>query len=122
MAKLSSSRDGCLYGPWRVRNCWEYINAVVLLAGDILAQLSTADDAKSGFVVFLISLAVFGFVNLHDLAAQMAGVDFRSSVMWSDTRIVLVEFGAPLFHSLGFLLTVLTLALLLAQVYVIKAS
>lgn len=95
------------------RNRWEYINAGLhILAGGILAQLSPAGDTKSGLVVILISLAIFAVVNRHDLAAHMAGVDFRWSVILSDTQLVLVECAAPLFHSVA----------LLAQVYMIKAS
>ncbi|XP_074319795.1 uncharacterized protein LOC141656694 isoform X2 [Silene latifolia] len=51
----------------------------------------------------------YGFyaVNLHDLVAHLAGVDYRFSLMEFDNQLALVEFAVPFVQSLGCLLSFL---------------
>ncbi|XP_077228769.1 polypyrimidine tract-binding-like protein [Tasmannia lanceolata] len=121
MVKLSTARESRLYGPRRVRNRWELINAglyvfaTILLMGGFAAQLSTSGDAKSGLFVILIALALLTVVNLHDLVAHVAGIDYRWPLMWSDTQLALVEFAVPLVQALGSILTFLGIVFLLVK-------
>ncbi|KAK9672510.1 hypothetical protein RND81_12G104900 [Saponaria officinalis] len=111
MVKLASARESRLYGPRLVKNRSEYMNAglyvfatVVLLMG-FVAQLSR--EPKSGLVILLIGLGLMIGVNLHDLVAHLAGIDYRLGLMEYDTQLALVEFGVPLVQSLGSLLSFL---------------
>ncbi|KAK9103836.1 hypothetical protein Sjap_021090 [Stephania japonica] len=106
MVKLATVRDCRLYGPWSERNRWEYINAGVYMFGTIvllvgfLCELSES-AAKPGLVVLLISLVIVSLVNVHDLFAHFAGIDFRLPLMRFDWQLGLVEFGVPFVQILG---------------------
>ncbi|XP_068644525.1 uncharacterized protein [Aristolochia californica] len=121
MVKLATARESRMYGPRRVRNRWEYTNAglylfaTVLLIGGLAAQFSDAGDSKSGLVVILIALGVTTVVNLHDLTAHVAGIDYRWSLMKYDLQLALVEFAVPCVHALGSILIFLGIGLLLVQ-------
>ncbi|KAG9448332.1 hypothetical protein H6P81_014460 [Aristolochia fimbriata] len=121
MVKLATAREIRMYGPRRAKNQWEYINAglylfaTVILVGGLAAQFSEAGDSKSGLVVILIALGILTFVNLHDLTAHMAGIDYRCSLMEYDLQLALVEFAVPSVHALGSILNFVGIGLLLLQ-------
>ncbi|CAI9092514.1 OLC1v1027770C1 [Oldenlandia corymbosa var. corymbosa] len=108
MVKLASARESRMYGPRLSRNRLEYINAglyvfasIVLLSG-FAAQFSS--EPKSGLVLLLIALAIFTIVNVHDLMAHLAGIDYRFTLMEYDMQLAVVEFAAPLVLTLGTIL------------------
>lgn len=108
MVKLASAREFRTYGPGLTRNRYEYINAglylfaTVILCSGFVAQLSP--EARSGLVVLLIALTIIIFVNLHDILAHFAAIDFRSSLLPFDLQLLFVEFAAPVVQILGSLL------------------
>jgi len=108
MVKLASAREFRTYGPCLTRNRYEYINAglylfaTVILCSGFVAQLSP--EARSGLVVLLIALTIIIFVNLHDILAHFAAIDFRLSLLPFDLQLLFVEFAAPVVQILGSLL------------------
>ncbi|KAL5989280.1 hypothetical protein ACLOJK_010170 [Asimina triloba] len=120
MVKLDSARESRLYGPRLYRNRAEYVNAglyviaCVLLILGFAAQLSVA-DMNSGLVLLLAALAMVALVNVHDLVAHMAGIDFRCSLLGLDTQLALVEFAVPLLQAVGALLFFLAILFLFLQ-------
>ncbi|OVA01939.1 hypothetical protein BVC80_9079g80 [Macleaya cordata] len=109
MVKLASARECRLYGSGLTRNRFEYINAglyvfatVILLCG-FVAQLSRI-SAKPGLVILLIALMLIMMVNVHDLFAHMAGIDYRLQLMGYDIQLALVEFAVPIVLALGSLI------------------
>lgn len=120
MVKLASARDFRTYGPGLTRNRFEYINAglylfaTIVLVSAFASQLSS--EARSGLVLFLISFGFILLVNLHDLFAHLAGIDFRLPLMSFDLQLFFVEFAVPVLHVLGTLLSFLGILFLLIQV------
>jgi hypothetical protein len=109
MVKLVSVRKTRLYGPGSWRDWWEYVNAfvyfvatIVLLGGCIM--LLPGRSTKLGLILALVALALFVIVNLHDLIAQLAGFDFRLSLLWLDPQLALIEILAPLVQVIGSIL------------------
>ncbi|KAK9291621.1 hypothetical protein L1049_019570 [Liquidambar formosana] len=108
MVKLASARESRMYGPRPARNRAEYINAAlylfatVLLLGGFVAQLSV--EPKPGLVLLLIGLALIIVVNLHDLMAHLAGIDYRLRLMEYDAQLALVEFAVPIVQTVGSIL------------------
>ncbi|MCL7027786.1 hypothetical protein MKW94_027161 [Papaver nudicaule] len=106
MVKLASARECRLYGSGIKRNRFEYINAglyvfaTLLLVCGFVAQLSSV-VAKSGLVVLLIGLVLVMVVNIHDLFAHMAGIDYRLQYFGFDTQLALVEFAVPVVQAFG---------------------
>ncbi|CAH9110487.1 unnamed protein product [Cuscuta epithymum] len=105
MVKLATARDCRTYGPGASRNRSEYINAglylfstIVLLCG-FAAELSR--EPKSGLVLLLFALVLVAVVNIHDLVAHLAGIDYRICLFAYDPQLALIEFAAPLMHILG---------------------
>ncbi|XP_057950445.1 uncharacterized protein LOC131145418 [Malania oleifera] len=119
MVKLASARESRLYGPRLARNRSEYTNAglyvfaVVVFIGGFAAQLSR--EPKSGLVLLLIALALIIAVNLHDLVAHLAGVDFRLPLVEFDLQLALVEFAVPVVQAVGSLLVFLGVLFLFIQ-------
>lgn len=87
--------------------------SVVLLCG-YASQLTR--EAKSGLVLFLIGLAVITAVNLHDMIAHFAGIDYRFRLMEFDLQLGLVEFAVPFVQAIGCLLMFVAILFLLLQV------
>ncbi|KAL4204156.1 hypothetical protein AMTRI_Chr01g130740 [Amborella trichopoda] len=121
MVKLASARENRLYGPPPSHNRWEYINAglyifcsILLLIGCLLELFSGV--SRSALVILLISVVLMAAINMHDLFAHLAGIDFRLSLIGGDKQIALVEIGAPLIQMLGSILTFLGLLFLVIQV------
>ena len=120
MVKLASAREMRQYGPWRVRHRSEYMNAglyvfsTVVLEMGFFAQLSK--EPKSGLVLLLIAFALIVAVNLHDLLAHLAGIDYRLPLMEYDTQLALVEFAVPVVQALGSLLSFLGILFIFIQV------
>lgn len=109
-----------MYGPRLGKNRAEYMNAglylfatVVLLCG-FAAELSS--EPRSGLVILLIALGLIFIVNVHDLIAHLAAIDFRFSMMEFDIQLALVEFAVPLVQALGSLLLFLGIFFLFIQV------
>lgn len=123
MVKLVSARDFRAYGPRAARSRAEYINAglylfatVLLLAG-FVAQLSR--EAKSGLALILLAAALIMIVNLHDLFAHLAGIDFRLPLLVQyDAQLLFVEFAVPILQAIGSLLLMLGALFLLIQVWI----
>ncbi|KAJ4825508.1 hypothetical protein Tsubulata_027598 [Turnera subulata] len=105
MVKLASARETRMYGPRLARNRAEYMNAglyvfaTLVLMGGILAQFSR--EPRSGLVLILIAVALIIVVNVHDLIAHLAGIDYRLPLMGFDTQLALVEFAVPVVQALG---------------------
>ncbi|XP_039123672.1 uncharacterized protein LOC120260309 isoform X1 [Dioscorea cayenensis subsp. rotundata] len=120
MVKLATSRECRAYSLRRSRNRWEYINAAlyvfaaVLLLGGSAAQFSS-QDAKSGLVILLIGITTVALVNVHDLVAHLAGIDYCLSLAALDVQLLLVEFAVPLVHLLGSILFFLSILFFFIQ-------
>ncbi|RCV16299.1 hypothetical protein SEVIR_3G129300v4 [Setaria viridis] len=120
MVKLATAREARLYGPALAVRRWEYINAGVyafaaLLLSAGLAALSAGGAARAGLAVAAAALAAVAAVNAHDLAAHLAGVDWRVGLARYDAQLGLVEFLVPALHAAGCALAVAGLALLVSQ-------
>lgn len=109
-----------MYGPRRGRNRAEYINAalyvfatIVLLCGFIFLLLN---EPEPGLVLLLIALGLVVLVNVHDLFAHLAGIDYWFPLMGFDPQLALVEFAVPFIQALGALLTFLGILFLFIQV------
>ncbi|KAK7353326.1 hypothetical protein VNO80_18771 [Phaseolus coccineus] len=111
MVKLASARDFRTYGPGLTKNRLEYINAGLYLIASILllsgltAQLSS--QPRSGLLLIIAALAFILLVNLHDLFAHLAGIDFQLHLMTFDLQLAFVEFAVPLLQMLGTFLALL---------------
>jgi polypyrimidine tract-binding protein 2 len=120
MVKLASARDFRTYGSGLTKNRYEYINAglylfaTVILCSGFVSQLSS--EARSGLVVILIALAIIIVVNLHDILAHFAGIDFRLSLMSFDLQLLFVEFAAPVVQIFGTILLSLAILFIFIQV------
>ncbi|RVW72288.1 Plastidial pyruvate kinase 4, chloroplastic [Vitis vinifera] len=119
MVKLASARESRLYGTRLARKRFEYINAglyvfatIVLLSG-FVSQLSR--DPKSGLALMMIGLGLLFVVNVHDLVAHMAGIDYRLGLMEFDLQLGLVEFSVPFVQAMGYLLSFLGILFLFLQ-------
>ncbi|KAL7183650.1 hypothetical protein ACSBR2_025938 [Camellia fascicularis] len=105
MVKLATARESRMYGPRQGRNRAEYINAglyvfaTIVLWSGFAAQLS--NEPVSGLVLLLIGLGLIVVVNVHDLIAHLAGVDYRLSLMGFDAQLALVEFAVPVVQAVG---------------------
>ncbi|XP_009788724.1 uncharacterized protein LOC107830290 [Nicotiana tabacum] len=108
MVKLASAREIRMYGPRLTRNRFEYINAglymfsTILLVGGFAAQFSK--EPLSGLVLLLLALGEIIVVNVHDLMAHLAAIDYRFLLLGFDPQLALVEFAVPVVQSLGTLL------------------
>ncbi|XP_078438730.1 polypyrimidine tract-binding-like protein [Wolffia australiana] len=117
MVKLATAREFRSYGTRQARHRCEYINAglyifaAILLSGGFLAQFSAA-SSSSGLAILLISLAIFAFVQAHDLAAHLAGIDFRLSLLFLDLQLAFVEIAVPAVEFLGSVLAFVAFLLL----------
>jgi hypothetical protein len=106
MVKLASVRDTRLYGPAGSKDVWEDVNAfgylvaaLLLTAGTVL--LFPGYNAKGGLWLILVAVVIIALVNLHDLYAQVAGVDFRPSLATLDSQLVAIEIAAPIVQTIG---------------------
>ncbi|MCD9640455.1 hypothetical protein HAX54_025760 [Datura stramonium] len=119
MVKLASAREIRMYGPRLTRNRFEYINAglymfaTMLLMGGFAALFSR--EQLSGLALLLIALAVIIVVNVHDLVAHLAGIDYRFLLLGFDPQLALVEFAVPVVQSVGTLLYFLGILFLFTQ-------
>ncbi|KAF7131947.1 hypothetical protein RHSIM_Rhsim09G0204100 [Rhododendron simsii] len=119
MVKLASARECRMYGPRRGRNRAEYINAalyvfatIVQLCGFVFLLLN---EPEPGLVLLLIALGLVVVVNVHDLLAHLAGIDYWFPLMGFDPQLGLVEFAVPFAQALGALLTFLGILFLFIQ-------
>ncbi|XP_030532188.1 uncharacterized protein LOC115742191 [Rhodamnia argentea] len=119
MVKLASAREIRTYGPRLARNRSEYVNAglylfaTIVLLGGFLAELS--QEPKSGLVILLIAVGIIALVNVHDLAAHLAGIECRLSLVACDGQLGLVELAVPIVQALGSLLVFLGILFLFLQ-------
>ncbi|KAK1361173.1 Polypyrimidine tract-binding protein-like protein 2 [Heracleum sosnowskyi] len=120
MVKLATARDSRMYGPRQSRKRSEYMNAglyvfaTILLVVGFATQLSLKEQ-KIGVVFVLIGLFIIAIVNIHDLIAHLAGIDYCLALMEYDMQLALVEFAVPLLQSLGTLLSFLAILFLFIQ-------
>ncbi|CAL4901559.1 unnamed protein product [Urochloa decumbens] len=120
MVKLATAREARLYGPALSVRRWEYANAgayaaAALLLAAALAALCAGGAAMAALAVAAVALAAVAVVNAHDLAAHLAGVDWRVGLARYDAQLGLVEFLVPALHAAGCALAVAGLALLVSQ-------
>ncbi|CAK7324115.1 unnamed protein product [Dovyalis caffra] len=121
MVKLASARESRMYGPRIASNRAEcmnaelYVFATIVLIGGFVAQLS--NEPKLGLALLLIALLGIVVVNLHDLVAHLAGIDYRLPLMGFDTQLALVEFAVPVVQALGASLSFLGILFLFIQEY-----
>ncbi|VFQ73034.1 unnamed protein product [Cuscuta campestris] len=80
-------------------NAGLYVFSTIVLLCGFAAELSR--EPKSGLVLLLIALLLVAAVNLHDLLAHLAGINYRLWLFGYDLQLALVEFAAPLLHILG---------------------
>jgi hypothetical protein len=106
MVKLASVRETRAYGPPGAKDIWEDINAfgyliaaLLLTAGSVL--LLPGYNTTAGLWLILVGLVFVLVVNLHDLYATLAGVDFRPALVTLDPQLGLIEILAPLVQALG---------------------
>lgn len=124
MVKLASARETRMYGPRLARNRSEYMNAglyvfaTILLMGGFVAQFST--EPKSGLALLLIGFVIVMIVNMHDLIAHLAAIDYRLPLMEFDMQLALVEFAVPLVYTIGTLLLFLATLFLFIQVITLE--
>ncbi|KAL3570614.1 hypothetical protein D5086_027863 [Populus alba] len=110
-----------MYGPMLARNKGEYMNArlcvfaAIVLVGGFVAELSK--EPKPGLVLLLIAQLLIIVVNLHDLVAHLAGIDYRFPLLGFDTQLALVEFAVPVVQASGALLSFLGILFLFIQEY-----
>ncbi|CAH8272062.1 unnamed protein product [Arabidopsis lyrata] len=104
MVKLATAREIRTYGPRLGRSRAEYINAglylfatVALIGGFTATGFSW--EPRSGLVLILLALVLITAVNVHDLVAHLAGIDYR--LMEYDLQLGLVEFAVPLVQIAG---------------------
>ncbi|KAJ6764830.1 hypothetical protein OIU74_023661 [Salix koriyanagi] len=90
-----------------------YLLATIVLIGGFVAELSK--ETKPGLALLLIALLLIAVVNLHDLVAHLAGIDYRFPLMGYDTQFALVEFAVPVIQALGALLSFLGILFILIQ-------
>ncbi|EFJ32669.1 hypothetical protein SELMODRAFT_270578 [Selaginella moellendorffii] len=119
MVKLVSSRTARLYAPGGYRELLEGINgfiyvlgAVLILAG-LIFQLPSHENSKLGLILALTGSILIFLVNLHDLYAHLAGVDFKLELLKVDPQYILVEIAVPVVTALGSFLVFLGLLFLL---------
>ncbi|KAI7755275.1 hypothetical protein M8C21_002420 [Ambrosia artemisiifolia] len=119
MVKLSTARECRTYGPGLTRNRAEYMNAgvyvcstIMLICGFVLLLLR---QPKAGLVMVLIGLTLIVAVNVHDLVAHLAGIDYRLGLMEMDIQLPLVEVAVPVVQALGGVLLFLGIIFLLIQ-------
>ncbi|EFH48352.1 hypothetical protein ARALYDRAFT_489270 [Arabidopsis lyrata subsp. lyrata] len=106
MVKLATAREIRTYGPRLGRSRAEYINAglylfatVALIGGFTATGFSW--EPRSGLVLILLALVLITAVNVHDLVAHLAGIDYRLRLMEYDLQLGLVEFAVPLVQIAG---------------------
>ncbi|GMI71605.1 hypothetical protein like AT5G24130 [Hibiscus trionum] len=100
MVKLATARETRTYGPRLGRSRAEYMNAglylfstIVLISG-FAAEFSW--EPRSGLVLMLIASGLIILVNIHDLLAHLAGIDYRFTLMGSDPQLALRSDGSNL--------------------------
>ncbi|ESR35367.1 hypothetical protein KPL70_024917 [Citrus sinensis] len=119
MVKLASARETRMYGPRLTRNRAEYMNAglyvfaTIVLLGGFAAEFSR--EPKSGLVLLLIALALIMVINVHDLLAHLAGINYWFPLLGFDIQLALVEFAVPVVQTLGSLLFFLAILFLFIQ-------
>ncbi|KAG6391591.1 hypothetical protein SASPL_149347 [Salvia splendens] len=119
MVKLASAREARTYGSRVSRHRAEYMNAglyifaTILLAGGFVAQFS--GEPRSGLVLLLLGYFAVIIVNVHDLFAHLAAVDYRMSLMEYDLQLALVEFAVPLVYTIGTILLFVATLFLFVQ-------
>ncbi|GJW19486.1 hypothetical protein Tco_0026922 [Tanacetum coccineum] len=119
MVKLATARESRMYGPRLTRNRAEYMNAgvyvfstIVLVCGFVAMLLR---EVKVGLVMVMIGFIVIVVVNVHDLIAHLAGIDYRVGLMELDVQLPFVEIGVPVVQALGGVLLFLGIFFLLIQ-------
>ncbi|KAE8658570.1 Polypyrimidine tract-binding protein isoform 1 [Hibiscus syriacus] len=79
-----------------------------------MLKLASARESRIR-VLMLIALGLIILVNIHDLLAHLAGIDYRFALMGFDPQLALVEFSVPLVQILGSLLFFLEILFLFVQ-------
>ncbi|KAL6609463.1 hypothetical protein ACP70R_039432 [Stipagrostis hirtigluma subsp. patula] len=119
MVKLATAREARMYGPPLAVRRWEYINAGVYVFAALLLAAGLAavcaGGGGAGLAVAAAALAGVAAVNAHDLAAHLAGVDWRVGLALYDAQLGLVELLVPALHAVGCVLGVVGMAMLVSQ-------
>jgi hypothetical protein len=94
-----------------------YVFAAVLLVGGFLGQLLPwAGSSRPGLAVAAVGLVCVLAVNLHDLLAHVAGVDYRLGMAGLDHQLALVDLAVPTVQSIGTVLTLVAVIFIEIQV------
>ncbi|XP_059649640.1 uncharacterized protein LOC132295389 [Cornus florida] len=124
MVKLASAQESQIYGPQLAQNRSEYINAGLYMFATIVLLYSfavrLASEPKLGLVLLLLGLALIIFVNVHDLLAHLAGIDYRLPLMEFDVQLGLIEFAVPVVQITATLLYFLGILFIFIQVEIAK--
>ncbi|CAI9302504.1 unnamed protein product [Lactuca saligna] len=119
MVKLATARECRMYGPRLSRNRAEYMNAGVYVFSALILICGFAAlllrQPILGSVLLMIGLTCIIVVNVHDLIAHLAGIDYRIGLMELDIQLPLVEIAVPVVQTLGAILFFLALLFLLIQ-------
>ncbi|VFQ58268.1 unnamed protein product [Cuscuta campestris] len=94
-------------------NAGLYVFSTIVLLCGFAAELSR--EPESGLVLLLIALLLVAAVNLHDLLAHLAGINYRLCLFGYDLQLALVEFASPLLHILGCICSFLGILFLFIQ-------
>lgn len=96
MVKLATAREIRTYGPRLGRSRAEYINAglylfatVVLIGG--FTAIGFSLEPRSGLVLILLALALITAVNVHDLVAHLAGIDYLYDIMIFECKKAILD-------------------------------
>eukprot|EP01018_Ginkgo_biloba_P021640 Gb_02049 [translate_table: standard] len=120
MVKLASVREFRLYGPSLSKHIFEcvgasiYVLAAILLLVGFVFQLPWF-DSRPGLIILMVALLLIIAVNLHDLFAHLAGIDFRLPIIKLDWQLGLVELATPFVQTIGAILSFVGLLLLFLQ-------
>ncbi|XP_024369548.1 uncharacterized protein [Physcomitrium patens] len=119
MVKLTSARQARLYGPLSTRdmvenwNSFLYLVGTILLAAGMLLLLPSFEMRSWSLWIVLVGFAVIVVVNLHDLHAHLAGIDYDFTLLSMDTQWWMFELAVPTVHAMGSILLCIATFLLI---------
>ena len=131
MVKLASARELRFYGPIPCHHIYKFINiglyvmavVLMLLVFVFLQQEPWLMKPRLGLGILMVAMLLIIAVNLHDLWAHLAGIDFSPSLLTHfDSQLPLVEFAVPILYAIGAILAFVGFLLTLLQVARIKLT
>ncbi|KAH7290417.1 hypothetical protein KP509_30G047800 [Ceratopteris richardii] len=125
MVKLVAARTHRRYGPHGVQDAFEITNAVVYLVATIFfiggmtcllinfTHPLQYKEAHPGLILLAIAICLIILVNLHDILAHLAGIDFRLELLSYDPQLIFIEIAAPLVYVIGAVLYLIAIVFML---------